>query len=710
MKIPRTRFLLVMVFLTAAALLRGQTTLFWPNSATTGTWDTSTIAWGTATGLPASVAWTNGDNATITTTTNLTGTITVAAGGVSLVNLADSSSGASSWTINGGTLTLADGTNAAVNASWNIRGGTGTTFTVASVIADPTTGSSGLTLASTSTRTLVLTGNNTYTGGTTVSAGTLQLGNGGTSGAVAGNIANTGTLIFNRSDNYTYGGVISGTGAWSQAASTSSVLTLTGNNTSTGTATINAGSTLQIGNGGTTGAAAGNLVDKSAVIFNRSDTVTYAGVISSTGTVTQTGGGTLILTGANTYSGGTTINAGSTLQIGNGGATGSLSATGPVTDNGALVFNNTATVTNGSISGTGSLTQAGVGTVILSGTNTFSGGTTISAGTLQIGNGGTTGSVAGDITDNSILVFNRTNSSTYSGIISGTGSMTQAGAGGSLILAGANTYGGGTTVASGSTLQIGNGGTSGSVLGNIANAGTLDFNRTDDTAFGGVISGVGSMIKDGLNTLILGGANTMTGITTINAGRLQVDGSLASATVNVGSGGALAGRGTLAGNVNVNAGGALAAGSSGTPRALGITGSLTLAATSSTLLNINGPAAGVTYDAFNVGGVFTAGGDLTLNFGAAPASATYHLVNYASALGDFNSVSVTGVYGASLTSLGAGHWSSTGGGNTYDLQLGGTGLSLTVASVIPEPSTYALLAGLLAASGALVRRRRRAAA
>ena len=60
-----------------------------------------------------------------------------------------------------------------------------------------------------------------------------------------------------------------------------------------------------------------------------------------------------------------------------------------------------------SISGTGTLTQAGTGTTTLTGANTYTGGTTISAGTLQVGNGGTTGRVAGDVVDNGALVFNR---------------------------------------------------------------------------------------------------------------------------------------------------------------------------------------------------------------------------------------------------------------------------------------------------------------
>ena len=90
---------------------------------------------------------------------------------------------------------------------------------------------------------------------------------------------------------------------------------------------------MQLGNGGTTGSVAGNIVDNGALIFNRSDALTYGGVISGTGSLTKSGAGTLTLTGANTYTGGTTISAG-TLQLGNGGTTGSVA--GNIVDNGAL--------------------------------------------------------------------------------------------------------------------------------------------------------------------------------------------------------------------------------------------------------------------------------------------------------------------------------------------------------------------------------------
>ena len=132
----------------------------------------------------------------------------------------------------------------------------------------------------------VLTGNNTYAGITTISAGTLQIGNGGTSGSVAGNITDTGALIFNRSDALTYGGVISSTGTLTQAGAGTTILT--GANTYSGGTTISAG-TLQIGNGGTTGAVAGNITDNSDLIFNRSNALTYAGVISGTGSLNQAG-------------------------------------------------------------------------------------------------------------------------------------------------------------------------------------------------------------------------------------------------------------------------------------------------------------------------------------------------------------------------------------------------------------------------------------
>ena len=157
----------------------------------------------------------------------------------------------------------------------------------------------------------------------------------------------------------------------------------------------------------------------------------------------------------------------------------------------------------GVVSGTGSLTQMGAGTTILTGTNTYTGGTTISGGTLQIGSGGTAGSIVGNVTDNAALAFDRSDTVTFGGVVSGTGSLTQMGAG-TTILTGTNTYTGGTTI-SGGTLQIGSGGTAGSIVGNVTDNAALAFDRSDIVTFGGVVSGTGSLTQMGAGTTILTG-------------------------------------------------------------------------------------------------------------------------------------------------------------------------------------------------------------
>ncbi|MBW5831841.1 autotransporter-associated beta strand repeat-containing protein, partial [Yersinia kristensenii] len=220
--------------------------------------------------------------------------------------------------------------------------------------------------------------------------------------------------------------------------------------------------------------------------FNRSDALTYGGVISGSGSLNQAGNDVLTLTGDNTFTGATTISAG-TLQIGNGGTSGSV--VGDIINNSALSFNRSDALTYGGvISGSGSLVKAGNDVLTLTGNNTFTGDTTISAGTLQIGNGGTTGAIAGNIINNSVLSFNRSGILAYDGVISGSGSLVKTG-NSMLILTGDNTFTGDTTISAG-TLVVGNN-TTGSVAGNIINNSALMFNRSDALTYGGVISGSG---------------------------------------------------------------------------------------------------------------------------------------------------------------------------------------------------------------------------
>jgi fibronectin-binding autotransporter adhesin len=397
--------------------------------------------------------------------------------------------------------------------------------TFAGIISGTAAGAQGdVALVKAGAGTQILSGNNTYTGGTTISAGVLQIGDGGTSGTIGGgNVTDDASLVLNRSDTLTLANAISGAGSLTQAGTGATILTA-GN--SYGDTTISAG-TLQVGNGGTTGSlGTGNVSDNASLVFNRSDTVLVpgltGGVISGAGSVTQAGTGTLIFTNDNSYTGGTTINPGGMLQVGNAGTTGNLGG-GNVTDNGALVVNRADTFTFlNAISGSGSLTQAGAGTTILLGNNSYSGGTLISAGALQVGDGGVHGSLGtGPVTDDTSLVFNRSDTLTVPGAIGGAGSLTQAGTGATILLAN-NTYTGGTTITAGA-LQLGNGGTAGNVgPGAVTDNGSLVFNRSDTLTVGGAIDGTGSLTQAGAGTLILTGDNTYAGGTTIAAGTLQL--------------------------------------------------------------------------------------------------------------------------------------------------------------------------------------------
>ncbi|MDQ0350195.1 autotransporter-associated beta strand protein, partial [Ancylobacter vacuolatus] len=274
-------------------------------------------------------------------------------------------------------------------------------------------------------------------------------------------------------------------------------------------------------------------------------------------------------------------------------------------------------------SGTGALTKSGAGTLILSGSNTYQGGTTISAGTLQVGDGGTTGAVAGNITNNGTLAFNRSNSLTYAGVISGSGSLTKSGAG-TLTLSGSNSFTGATTVAAG-TLALSGGSSladaarltieagatvsldANETVGSLAGAGSLALgSRTlttggDNTSstFSGVLDGTGSLTKSGTGTLTLSGSNTATGTLSVAGGTVDLTGSVAGAA-DVASGATLQGSGSVAGSVSVHNGGTLA-GVQGSGLTLG---GLDLAATS----NVN-----VTLGATTDGGVFTVTGDVTLD-------------------------------------------------------------------------------------------------
>ena len=280
---------------------------------------------------------------------------------------------------------------------------------------------------------LTLTGTgNAYSGGTTISGGTLQIGDGSTSpGSLPGNVSvgttsvggvpALGALIFDTPAgmSVTESGNISGDIAVPGGLSKigAGLLTLTGNNTYAGGTTLSGG-TLQIGNGGSGEGLASSITmsNNTTVAFNHNDALSYGGAISGSGQLIKLGTGVLDLSGTSTYSGPTTISAGTVELDGNGNnlpvATALTIASSGVLDlagvpqtvgglsgsGGAIITSRysgnptltvapsagSATTFAGNIVNNVALALSGSGALTLSGTNTYTGGTTVSGGTLDI--------------------------------------------------------------------------------------------------------------------------------------------------------------------------------------------------------------------------------------------------------------------------------------------------------------------------------------
>ena len=468
-------------------------------------------------------------------------------GGVSLLSgnltMTAMQSYAGLTTITAGTLAL--------SASGNIASSQG-------VVANGTldiSATSGTTITSLSGSGLVQLGSQTLTianaGGTF--SGFIE----GTAGSSAGVIIAGGTQILSGTSSYTGTTTISG-GTLSltalNALATSPILDNATLDISSATSIL--GNQVTVNIASLSGAGAVTLGGQTLVLTAAAGTFSCA--ISGSGGVTISGG-TETLTGANTYTGTTAIASRSTLALsGNGSLTASAiadsgtldvsAASGGVTvaslsGGGSVALGgNSITPANASgdfggiISGTGSLEVIG-GTQTLSGANTYTGGTSIgSGGTLQLGDGGAGGSVIGDVFDGGMLAFNYSGSTTFSGTITGPGSINQLG--GTTVLTAAESYSGGTTITAG-VLQIGNGGTTGSISGNVADNGTLAFDHSDAVTFGGTISGTGGVSQVGTGTLVLAALNSYTGTTNVASGSvLQIGaaGSIASSSHVVANG------------------------------------------------------------------------------------------------------------------------------------------------------------------------------
>ncbi|MDI1301777.1 MAG: autotransporter domain-containing protein [bacterium] len=402
---------------------------------------------------------------------------------------------------------------------------------------------------------LVLTTDSSYTGGTTVNAGVLQVGTGaatGTLGSGGVSIASDATLLINRAGSISLGGDMTGQGSLVKTGS--GVLDLrTTTNLFNGALSVTGG-TVAFYDGGQLGRAPvlldngaleldttlnpdaafvpAGILNLALVMGSQGGTLlsgagnawTAAGDISGSGTLYKTGAGTVTVTGIVGQSGGTEVVDG-TLQIGSG-LKGSLSGDVTVHQDGTLVFGrDDLTLYTAVISGTGTVIKRGAGELVLTGEQQFAGVFHVETGNLRIGLGGTQGSLSGDVdlAATTRLIFDRSDDAVFNGGTSGAGLVQKSGPG-ELIVTGSLAHTGGTMINSG-ILTLGNGGTTGDISGNVITVvGTqLAFNRSDNVDVNASVSGAGSIVQRGSGVLTLSGSNTQSNGVLIENGTVAID-------------------------------------------------------------------------------------------------------------------------------------------------------------------------------------------
>ncbi|ECD3624329.1 fibronectin-binding autotransporter adhesin ShdA [Salmonella enterica subsp. enterica serovar Vejle] len=292
---------------------------------------------------------------------------------------------------------------------------------------------------------LIVTGANDYSGGTTISGGTLIADHADSLGT--GAVANSGVLQVGEGE---LENTLSGTGSLVKTGT--GELTLNGDNDYSGGTTIDDG-VLIADNADSLGSGD---IDNSGVLQVGEGEL--KNTLSGTGSLVKIGTGELTLNGDNDYSGGTTISDG-TLIADHADSLG----TGAIANSGVLQVGEGEL--ENTLSGSGSLVKTGTGELTLSGDNSYSGGTTISDGTLIADHADSLGS--GDIDNSGVL---KVGEGELKNTLSGSGSLVKTGTGELTLSGDNNTYSGDTTIADG-TLIAANVNALGS--GNIDNSGTL---------------------------------------------------------------------------------------------------------------------------------------------------------------------------------------------------------------------------------------------
>lgn len=500
--------------------------------------------------------------------------------------------------------------NIAVNTA---NGAAANDLVISGVISQNTgAGSGNKTVTKDGAGTLLLSGANTYAGGTIVNGGTLTGSAGVLFDSTQGGSFGTGAITVNSGATLTSSGnfVIGG------GQSTTRVLNLNGGTldlkgTSTGgeyIRTLNlTGGTVLTSDGGSSGATsdwfrapngglslnslassatstistrfdltlgslAVNVADGTAaddlLISGNITQNTDAG--SGARTLTKTGTGTLHLSGANAFTGVASVNAGM-VKIGNKNALGAFDTAVTkvvVADGGTVDFNGVVDATYGyTISGTGA---DGNGALVNNGSSIGNGSAQTTniklAADASIGGTGNWALLAAGyaatsldlngktLTKSGSNTFTLVNATLTSGnltVSGGTLATAQTASNGSAAALTLNdTAGVGLNL--GADLSVGSlsgGGTSG---GNIALGGSsLTVGALNaSTTYAGIINGTGSLIKTGTGTMELTGANTYTGATTASAGTLLISGALGNTAVSVANDAVFGGTGTVGGNVS----------------------------------------------------------------------------------------------------------------------------------------------------------------
>ncbi len=645
--------------------------------------------------------------------------------------------------LNGGTLqAAAEGLTVANDFSLLGVGGAidtnGYTLTISGDIGDTGFFGSG-PLTKTGEGTLVLAGTGTYTHETIIEQGTVQIGSGTALGG-ADVVLQGGTLLGAPGS----GGAINllndivVTGEGGVAAATGTTLTLQGGFAVTPNSVTTFGSATNTG----------TIVFADSAMAGVDDTASF---VIAGGTVKDNifgDLGSLLGTGQSTM-----IAAGATVDFSNAGGPGVLPAIRNLTGAGSIITGSdivfpggfvipnfvigidggTTAEFSGVISGPGSIQilttpfgpPGGAGRVILSGDNTYTGDTYIcECSELQVGNGGTTGTINGTVFNAGTLIFNRSNTYVFNNTISDDpmlagehGKVVQDGTG-MVVLGGTNTYSGGTFLNNG-TLSV----SSEANLGDLSGALSFDggilqvtggsFTSTTRTIVWGAkgggfdivepgttftvsqqIDGTGGMVKDGAGTLLLTGDNSYSGGTVIKEGTLSLGTNTAAGT------GAI----TTQGSVIDYANGVVIANpiviDSNTTQLQVVTGTATQAGAISEL---NGPrpmekigAGNLVLEAVNsyTGGTTVSAGTLTISgagtLGAAGGKTT---VRGGSTL-DLGGTSQTQDGGVTLVSgtIKNGKLSSSG---VFDLQSGDVSAVLAGAGAVTKTT-----AGLVTLSGA----------